>query len=256
MFNQLTSYIDLAQVTLYIFWVFFFGLIYWLRREDRREGYPLESDSPRRVGLATNVLIPSPKTFLRPDGSSYFAPDFQRDTRPVAAERTANAKGSPLVPTGDPLLSAVGPASYVERSNEPELTREGHIAIVPLRIAEDYSINAGPDPRGFRVIGADGQTAGTIVDVWVDRAEMMVRYLEVELEGDEGAGTRLIPIPVLLVRGPSRTVEVSALEASQFALVPTLESATQVTVLEEEKISAFYAGGYLYAHPKRAESIV
>ncbi len=36
------AYLDVAQVTLYVFWIFFGCLIYYLRREDKREGYPLE----------------------------------------------------------------------------------------------------------------------------------------------------------------------------------------------------------------------
>jgi hypothetical protein len=38
------GYIDFAQITVYLFWFFFAGLILYLRREDKREGYPLESD--------------------------------------------------------------------------------------------------------------------------------------------------------------------------------------------------------------------
>ena len=37
--------LDVAQIVLYAFWLFFFGLLFYLRREDRREGYPLESES-------------------------------------------------------------------------------------------------------------------------------------------------------------------------------------------------------------------
>ena len=47
--GAITGYIDVAQVTLYVFWVFFSGLIFWLRQEDRREGYPLESDPTGKV---------------------------------------------------------------------------------------------------------------------------------------------------------------------------------------------------------------
>ena len=32
--GAITQYIDVAQVVLYVFWVFFFGLIFYLRRED------------------------------------------------------------------------------------------------------------------------------------------------------------------------------------------------------------------------------
>lgn len=44
------EYIDGAQIALYAFWIFFAGLIYYLRREDKREGYPLESWQGPREG--------------------------------------------------------------------------------------------------------------------------------------------------------------------------------------------------------------
>jgi photosynthetic reaction center H subunit len=41
--GAITGYIDVAQITLYAFWIFFAGLIYYLLQENKREGYPLES---------------------------------------------------------------------------------------------------------------------------------------------------------------------------------------------------------------------
>ena len=49
MHSGITGYIDVAQIALYAFWVFFACLIYYLRREDKREGYPLESDRSGQV---------------------------------------------------------------------------------------------------------------------------------------------------------------------------------------------------------------
>ena len=37
--GAITSRIDLPQVLLYVFFMFFTALILYLRREDRREGY-------------------------------------------------------------------------------------------------------------------------------------------------------------------------------------------------------------------------
>ncbi len=253
MSGAITESIDVAQVVLYVFWMFFFGLIFWLRREDRREGYPLESDNPRRVGSHGPVLVPPAKTFVRPDGSTYDAPNFLRDERPIQAERTAAASGAPLEPTGDPLYSGVGPAAWAERSDHPELTREGHHLIVPMRVAGEYSVSAGPDPRGWKVVGADGAVAGTVKDLWVDRADVMVRYLEVELDGGE---RRLVPAPVMRLLGDPKQVEVTALRSTQFAGVPALKNPDHISLQEEERISAFYAGGRLYADPKRVESVV
>lgn len=55
---MITRYIDVAQLVLYAFWVFFFGLVYYLRREDKREGYPLESD---RANITVQGWPPMPE---------------------------------------------------------------------------------------------------------------------------------------------------------------------------------------------------
>jgi photosynthetic reaction center H subunit len=38
------NYIDLPTILIYLFWFFFAGLILYLHRENKREGYPLDSD--------------------------------------------------------------------------------------------------------------------------------------------------------------------------------------------------------------------
>jgi photosynthetic reaction center H subunit len=57
----MTRYIDGAQIALYAFWIFFAGLIIYLRREDKREGYPLESPQGPREGWPP---MPEQKTFI------------------------------------------------------------------------------------------------------------------------------------------------------------------------------------------------
>jgi photosynthetic reaction center H subunit len=78
----------------------------------------------------------------------------------------------------------------------------------------------------------------------------MVRYLEVELAGDD-ATSRLLPITMLRLLREPKKVEVVSVLAAQFASVPTLKDPDRITVLEEERICAFYAGGRMYAEPKR-----
>ena len=60
--GALTSYFDVAQVTLYVFWLFFAGLIYYLLQENKREGYPLESDRSANIKVQGWPPMPSPKT--------------------------------------------------------------------------------------------------------------------------------------------------------------------------------------------------
>ncbi len=104
-----TGYIDVAQMVLYAFWIFFAGLIFYLRREDKREGYPLESDrSSGRIKIQGFPAIPTPKTFHLEDGSVVLAPRVEHDSRPILARPLGGYLGAPLVPTGNPMLDAVG----------------------------------------------------------------------------------------------------------------------------------------------------
>ena len=56
--------------------------------------------------------------------------------------------------------------------------------------------------------------------------------------------------------GEKNRVEVKSIFAAHFPKVPTLANGDQVTSLEEDKIQAFYAGGRLYAEPKRLGPLV
>jgi photosynthetic reaction center H subunit len=256
--GAITGYIDVAQVTLYVFWAFFFGLVFWLRKEDRREGYPLESDPTGRVKDQGFLLLPKAKTFLTRDGTSAVAPNFKRDTRPVAARRVGAWPGAPLVPTGNPLVDGVGPAAWAERSDKPDQTWDNKNKIVPARTDAHYGIaNGDPDPRGMAVIAADGKVAGTVTDIWVDRAEHVVRYLEVDA-GTPGTGPLLVPMNLTKIGGTTkeRHVKVKAILAHQFADAPRIKSADSVTFLEEDRICAYFAGGHLYATPMRSEPLI
>ena len=42
--GAITEYVDVAQVVLYVFWIFFFLVIFYLHTENKREGYPLVTD--------------------------------------------------------------------------------------------------------------------------------------------------------------------------------------------------------------------
>ena len=88
----LTGYIDVAQVTLYAFWLFFAGLIFYLRREDKREGYPLDSDrysAGGRVVVQGFPPMPRPKRFLKTHGGTYQAPSGNPDRSALSLGRFA-----------------------------------------------------------------------------------------------------------------------------------------------------------------------
>jgi photosynthetic reaction center H subunit len=131
--------------------------------------------------------------------------------------------------------------------------------IVPLRLAETYFVDPkSPDPRGMTVVGADGAAAGVVTDVWVDRSEYLIRYLEISVTAAPGTvspGPRhvLAPMTMAQVRRSRGTVRINALLGSQIAGAPVLENPDQVTLFEEEKICAYFGAGFLYATEQRAE---
>jgi photosynthetic reaction center H subunit len=101
------------------------------------------------------------------------------------------------------------------------------------------------------VIGADNVVAGTISDVWVDRSEYLIRYLEVQLP--DSPKRMLVPMPMVVIQRGRKRVKVDALLASQFAGAPQLSNPDQITRDEEERVSAYVGAGTLYATPARAE---
>lgn len=252
----ITDYIDVAQLTIWAFWFFFAGLIYYLRREDKREGYPLDSDRTEMSGGRVKVVgfpdLAQPKTFKLPHNQgSIQAPRQEAPAVNYKATPSAPFLGAPMDPVGDPMLSGFGPAASPDRAKHCDLTIEGVPKIVPLRVAKDFSIaDKDPDPRGMTVLGLDDAVAGTVTDVWVDRSEPQIRYLEMKLAS--GGKQALLPINFCRFNKKARTIKVRAIKAAHFANVPALSNPDQVTLYEEDKVCAYYAGGKLYATEERA----
>ena len=255
----LTEYVDVAQIVLYAFWAFLIGLIFYVRREDKREGYPLESDRSGNITVQGFPAVPSPKTFLLADGTTVQAPRAEPyDGRPIKATPIGPWPGAPLEPDGDAMVDGVGPAAYAERLDIPDALFTGEPKLSPLRNNPDWHVEErDPDPRGMPVIGCDGKQGGTVKDVWVDRAEYIMRYLEVEVSDKEGH-TRNVLLPTTLARiwGGKKRIDVKSITSKQFIKVPGLRNPDVVTRLEEDKICAYYAGGNLYATADRAEPLV
>lgn len=250
----ITSYVDVAQLTLYAFWIFFAGLIIYLRREDKREGYPLEHDVVGRGGRAGYnglPIPPDPKTFLLRSGETVAKPGPVSE-REILATPNSPYPGSPLVPTGNPLVDGVGPASYALRADVPDTTLDGAPKIVPIRVATDFWLPEGEvDPRGLPVVAADGVVAGTIREIWVDRSEVCARYYEVDVNTANGVRAVLVPINFTRFKKAAGQVNVIALLAQHFADIPALKNPDQVTLREEDQIVGYFAGGKLYAEPSR-----
>ncbi|HMO08952.1 MAG TPA: photosynthetic reaction center subunit H [Paracoccaceae bacterium] len=243
---------DLASLSIWLFWGFFALLIYYLQTENMREGYPLETEDGALAPNQGPFPVPKPKTFALPHGrGTVTVPSAENEAShrrtDLALARTATSEGFPHAPTGDAMKDGVGPASWAPRRDAPELDGHGHNKIVPMARAEGFMVSAGRDPRGMRVQGNDLGYVGTISDLWVDAPEQLVRYLEVALESGE---KRLIPMPMAKIQ--SDRVFVNALSSDLFAGIPATRSSTEVTLLEEDKISGYVAGGLLYSADKRA----
>jgi photosynthetic reaction center H subunit len=251
--GAITSQIDVAQVVLYAFWIFFALLILYIRREDRREGYPLIREPFGREENPGYLTFPYPKTFRLWHGGEVQAPRVETDKREFNMYPAENQPGAPYIPAGNPLLDGVGPGAYALRSDKPDLTMHGQPKIVPMRVANDFSIAKNdPDPRGWPVVGADGVVGGTLRDAWVDRAEMLIRYWEVEVAD---TGERVL-LPYGFTQILDGKVKVESILGHQFASAPKLASPDQITLLEEEKVMAYYGGGILYADPEREEPLI
>jgi photosynthetic reaction center H subunit len=251
------AYLDVAQVTLYVFWIFFGCLIYYLRREDKREGYPLDSTALGGGVVHGFPRMPDPKTYLLRDGHTATLPNHKNDRRDAPVAPVAPWPGAPMGPTGNPMLDGVGPGSYADREDVPELNIDNVPCIVPMRLAEGTYLEArDPDPRGMKVMGADSEPGGVVSEVWVDRAEALIRYLEVEVTTSAGAKRVLLPLPFAKIDGRRGRVWVNAILGSQFADVPATKSPDQVTKLEEDRIVGYYGAGTLYATPQRQEPLL
>jgi photosynthetic reaction center H subunit len=256
--GALTGYVDVAQVVLYAFFLFFAGLVFYIRREDRREGYPLEDEA---VGLRhTNnpFLIPSAKSFVLPGGEVTYAPQAMQGRTDIEtgipARKVEPWPGAPYERTDGSLAAGVGPGSYVIRHDVTDKTWEGHDRLVPLRVATHFVVHeSGPNPIGMTVFGTDNAVAGVVADLWVDRGESLVRYYEVELAG---GGRRLMPATFCRTGLFTKTVKSEALTAAQFADIPKTKNPDAVTFLEEERIMSYFGAGTLYATPGRTEPLI
>ncbi len=246
--------IDLALISLYVFWLFFAALIFYLRREDRREGYPLEDDRTGAIENPGVIWIPPAKTFHLPDGTTHEAPREERDSFDVPGKPVAAWPGAPLEPSGDPMKGGIGPGAYALRRDVPDEDLEGRPRILPISKLDGFSVvTRDPDPMGMTVYGADRIAGGTVRDLWVDRMESLIRYLEIETPNGRSV---LVPMPFVRIDGRHNRAEVNAIAGGQFEDAPVLKSGDQITRLEEEKVSAYYGGGLLFSSPNRREALI
>ena len=64
--GAITEYIDVAQLVLYAFWIFFAGLIYYLHRRTSARAIRSSPTCPAGARSRAFPPMPSPKTFRWP----------------------------------------------------------------------------------------------------------------------------------------------------------------------------------------------
>ena len=251
--GSITQYIDVAQLVLYAFWIFFFGLVFYLAREGHREGYPMEDASGNANAMGWPIPG-TPKIYKLADGSERMVPRQEVSRQRLMGQPSHGWAGAPLDPiNANPMLDGIGPGAWADRADVPDLTSHGHPRIQPLRASGEFGVSSkNVDPRGLPVVGADGAVGGTVSDLWIDHSEHLFRYLEVRLAD----GSRSVLVPMNFARVKTDVVQVRSILGHQFAQVPGIRRDTQVTFLEEEKIMAYYGAGTLYAEPSRLEPLV
>lgn len=242
--------IDLVEIIFTLFWLFFIGLVLYLHRESKREGYPLVSDRSEHITVQGFPAIPKAKEYKLAHGGTQLAPRDEAPEVDVPGTPAAKAPGSPLIPTGDPIGANIGPGAYAHRSDTPDLTLDGRPRVVPMRADASLHVDSrDPDPRGMPVFAADGVEVGKVSDAWIDLAEPQIYYLEVAT----GERSVIVPFHFADVNKRKREIRVDALYSNQFVNAPMLKSPDQITLLEEDRITGYFAGGLLYADDKRQE---
>ncbi len=243
--------IDLVEVLFTLFWIFFIGLVYYLQREMKREGYPLVSDRSEHITVQGFPAIPSPKTYHLEDGRTVQAPRKEAPESHFSAEPAAGHPGAPLNPTGDALKAGFGSGAWANRSEVVEKTLDGKPRIVPMRTDQALHVDSKDlDPRGLDVVAADDKTVGTVNDLWIDLAEPQIYFLEVNLTSGAKA---MVPFGFAQIDKRNQRIRVDALYSGQFAGVPQIASPDQITPREEDQIMGYFGAGLLFADDKRAE---
>jgi photosynthetic reaction center H subunit len=244
--GAITQQIDVAQLMVAAFFVFFAGLVFYLRREDKREGYPLVDDERR--GLPPENFEPPAKVYQLLTGGTAQMPHREAPSR--AAGRTLmRFPGAPLVPVGDAMRAEIGPGAFPLRLDEPFMAL-GFPQVRPLRVATDWAVMKGDtDPRGATVYDGRRDPVGTVRDLWVDRAVKILRYLEVELDprlASAATGPVLVPIYYAVISERRRAVRVPVMFAANFARIPRPAHPDQISAREEDRLTAYFAGAQFY----------
>lgn len=247
-FGNITEVIDLPDTAWWIFFVFFLGLVWYNRRQDKREGYPMkESPFSSKQSLGFPLPPEEPQAYLLNEGGITTAPHYY-EPGDMHAKPLYVFAGTPLTPVGNPLLAGIGPGAWVKRKNEPMLTEKGELLLEPMRKLEpEWSIGKkDADPRGMKVFDWRWNEVGIVHDVWIDQGIKVIRMFEVDLLPGLGAARVLVPLYHTTISERMREIRVTALRSYQFADIPMPAKPGEITAREDERLNAYFAAGHFY----------
>ncbi len=155
----------------------------------------------------------------------------------------------------NPLQEGQGAATWADRDDRCDLTLHGDPKIQPMRVLPDFHVaEQDRDPRGMKVIAGCGTTAGEIIDIWADRSEPQIRYLEMKIDGAEPGMPILAPMGFCRVTDAG--IQIKALHAKDMPAIPRPKANDRITLLEEDRVFAYFAGGYRYSDPNGLEPLI
>ena len=247
--SNVVGNLDVAILCVIAFVTFFVGLVVYLRREDKREGYPVEvSGFMGRTHSAEGFpAVPRPKLFFRPHGRGVAQAPRVEEPETVRPGQTLPPMAFPLDPGPDPLEEGIGAAAFTTlREDEPDLDVEGEPKLISLNDHPEYYIPKGdPDPRGWVLVSADEKIVGKVHDLWFNRAEFFLRYFEVSIDGAEGR--RLIPSFFAEALPRDSAVRATTLIARDLRRAPIRADDSCITMREEDRLNGFFAGGLRFS---------
>ncbi len=246
MFRNMTQYIDLPQIAFWLFFLAFVAICYFLRKNDKREGYPLRASPFTGELIAGAPLAADPVTYVLNEGGTTSTP-HDYPAPPASVLPLYRFDGTPFRPAADLLHTPLGPGAWVMRKDEPMLNEVGELLLQPLRACEGWAIGKGEsNPRGMAVFDVRWRPVGIVADVWIDRGIRIIRYLEVQLSEPLGGKRVLVPIYHTLIDERAREIRVTALSDHEFDGVPMGASPDRITAREEDRLNAYFAAGRFY----------
>ena len=242
MFRNITQHIDLAQLAFWAFFLFFVGLCLKLRKNDKREGYPMKESPFSSRHTEGFPLRDEAQTYILNEGGTTQAPHFYKGGA-MSAEPLYPFPGTPLSPVGNPLLAGIGPGAWVMRNDAPMRTENGDLLLQPMRLLPEWTIDKpDADPRGMRVFDWRWREVGVVRDCWIDQGIKIIRLFEIEV----ASGRVLVPIYHTAINEKAREMRVTALAADQFADIPRPAKPDVISAREDERLNAYFAAGNFY----------